>query len=237
MSLWGEETSRRCFTCRRFLFCILALAAAASSQAAYPQADAQSGSAGRIVRREIRVTRELSGALRVVESVQLILAEFGEDVVTVPDRRLLRLQEAAQSVQLISRQVSSPQLRYDTPWVTIAGAVPAESQIAVVYMLPAEWPVIEFRAALFVENLVLQVARGSIEARPDQALAEAGSAGSVTRPSRRYEAQDLVADSVVSLEIISKRSDWRQRLAVLLATALAAGLAIFWVWRGDGFRR
>ncbi|MEE8551032.1 MAG: hypothetical protein V3T08_07235 [Gemmatimonadota bacterium] len=187
----------------------------------------------RLVRREIQVTRELSGVLRVVESVQLTLAERGAD--TVSDRRILRLQEAAQSVRAISRQVSSAQLRYDAPWVIIAGEVPAKLQILVVHTLPAEPPVIEFRAGLFTEELVLHVARGSIEVRPDPALSDGGSSGSASRPRRRYEAQDLVADSVVRLTIISKRSDWRQRLAVLLATALAAGLAILWVWRGGGF--
>ncbi len=232
MSLWGEEAGRWRFRCRRFLFCFLVLAAAPSSHTVYPQTDAQPGPVSRLVQREIQVTRELSGVLRVVESVQLNLVERGAD--TVSDLRIIRLQEAAQNVQAISRQASSAELRYDAPWVIIAGQVPTMSQIVVVYTLTAEPPVIEFRAGLFTEELVLHVARGSIEARPDPALSDGGSSGSASRPRRRYEAQDLVADSVVRLAIISKRSDWRQRLAVLLATALAAGLAIVWVWRGGG---
>ena len=81
------------------------------------------------------------------------------------------------------------------------------------------------------EAFLVEVDRGSIDARPSGELSEAEAGGTDERPLFRYEATSLEAGQAVGFSFSSSRVSWSQRAGVLLVCSVAAGAAGFVVWR------
>lgn len=205
----------------------------ASGAAIGSRASAQDRPSARILRREVRVTRGMTGNYRVIEALRLWVEPAPGDT-GVAARRvpLLRLQDVADGVVGIGGDVDPSRVQYDPPGLTLAAPIEGEAfQVIATYYLPPGVPVVELRAALPADTLIVEIARGSIEARVDRALTRAGVVGSASRPRVKYVARGVAADSTVRIRLGSHRTGWRERLGVLVSTALAACLAAAWTWR------
>lgn len=236
MSDPGLRCSRRCDPFRRLFFWSASavwLASALGTLPAYPQ----SGPSARIERREIRITRDRTGDYRVVEAVQLTVLDERPDadrllheplnVVTLPHR-------TRNLVQLAS-DLAGGRVRFDPPHLTLSGPLSGPTvRIVVSYRLPPDVPHLALSSQWPTDEVVVEVARGSVEARLDEAFARVGRTGPPSRPRDRYVARAIEANRRLRVRFMPRRIDWRARTAVILATALAAAAAFYSTWRvGD----
>ncbi len=194
---------------------------------------AQEGAGARILTRQARVTRDQAGAVRMIESLLVRIEGVGEDSVGLSEPlAVVRLQDAVDDVRGLGGDIGPAQLVFDPPQLTVIGpTVPREFQVVFTYALTRDATEVEMAAMLPVDTLIVEIQRGSVEARPDPVLAARGEGGPEARPYRQYVLEGLPAARVVKIELIRGSLDWRSRLTVLLATTIAAGAAAVWVWR------
>lgn len=195
---------------------------------------AERPAAARISQRLARVARDRSGALVVVEILQVRLgpeSPGGDSLTALP---LLELPATASQVQLVGGDLSPGQLTRFDGAVGVLGPFPTPRfGVAISYTLPAGAESIPLSAGLPVDTLLVDVARGSVEARPDPILRRQDSGGGGSRPRMRYRAENLAPSRVVRLRLDRSPVDWRHRFAVFMTSTLAAGAAGLWVWRGS----
>lgn len=205
----------------------------ASASADAEAQSAEQPAAARIAQRLVRVSRDRSGALVVLEVLQVKVGtepSAGDSLEMLP---LLQLPSTASQAQLVGGDLASSRLTELDGGVGVRGPFPARSfQLGISYTLPASAESIDLSTRLPVDTLVVDVARGSVEARPDAALRRVASVDAGARPRIRYRVENLASGRVVRLRLDRSTVDWRHRFAVLMATALAAVVAGFWVWRG-----
>nr|NIR44132.1 hypothetical protein [Gemmatimonadota bacterium]NIS01086.1 hypothetical protein [Gemmatimonadota bacterium]NIT66843.1 hypothetical protein [Gemmatimonadota bacterium]NIU53408.1 hypothetical protein [Gemmatimonadota bacterium]NIV23443.1 hypothetical protein [Gemmatimonadota bacterium] len=99
------------------------------------------------------------------------------------------------------------------------------------YLLPADVPAVGFTGRLPQDTLWVEIDRVTVRARPDSGLSVVEGTGSDARPLFRYRALDAPPGVAFRIQIATGRPDWRERVAVLTATALAALAAGFALWR------
>jgi hypothetical protein len=193
---------------------------------------AQDEGAARILTRQARVTRDQVGAVRMVESLLVKVEGVGEEGVSLSEPlAVVRLQEGVDDVRGLGGDIGPAQLVFDPPRLTVVGpTVPGEFQVVFTYALPRGAAGVEMAAILPVDTLIIEIQRGSVEARPDPVLVARGEGGPEARPYRTYVLEELPAARVVKIELIQGRLDWNSRLAALLATTIAAVTAAVWVW-------
>ena len=228
--------SRRRRALWRLFFFQIMLAWLTTSAAAAEAARDQEPLPAQILERRLRLTRDAQGGYRVIESLLVRLeTDAATPKLSVP-LPLVRLQDGADEVRGLGGDLAAGQLEHDPPQVTVRGPAPQRDfQVAFTYRLPAAATSLELDSEREVFSLVVEVDKGSVEVRPDQPLAR-GDDGGTARPYRTYVASELAPGTRLSLGLLSNRVDWRQRLAVLPLTALAAAAAGMYVWRGLGRR-
>jgi hypothetical protein len=216
------QQRRRRSALRRLFFFPTALWLAASA-AGLAGAQLQA----RLASRQLRVVRDAGGGLHIVESLRLELTgPRDESRVLEAPLPLVRLPEGATDLRGLGGDVAAEQIIYDPPRVALIGPAPGpELQIVFTYRLSPEPATVELAAELPVDVLDVLVASGNVEARPGRRLALEGIVGPDDRPYARYIARDLAVGDVATLEVVRRRVETRQRFAVLLAVALAAGTA------------
>lgn len=213
---------------RRLLFCLAVLSlVAVPGRAGEVQAQAAEGV--RILRRHARVARDIDGGYRLIEALDIEDSRPDRDTAILP---LAIISEDAQDVLALRGDVSPTRVVYDANRLVLLGAPPAaQYRLLFTYRLAPDAKTLILRAVPAVAELVVDVDRGSVVARPGPSLSVADDGGTRSRPSRRYTAQDLPAEFAVRLSLIRRRTGWRERLAVLLVVAAAAGLGAVIVWR------
>jgi hypothetical protein len=189
-----------------------------------------------VVTRQVRVIRDARGDLLVIELLLVrIEGGAGDTLVLGEPLPLVKLQDLATEVRGLGGDVAPDQVSFNARRVEVVGPTHGrEFQVAFAYRLPSDVAAVELVAEAPVAELIVEVSRGTVEARPDPSLAADGEGGPEARPYLRYVARHVPPDSAVTIEIVHPGVDWRQRLAVLLATALAASAAGVYVWRRAG---
>jgi hypothetical protein len=220
---------RRC-TLRRFLFlaAFLQLASPGSSILC-----AQQGPGLRILERQVRLTLDESGDYRVIDAmrVRLDLARPDSLVLSVP-LPLVVLQDDAGGARGLGGDVSPRQVIRDGNQLAVVGTVPRPTfEVGMTYTLPPGARALILSSPAAVDELSVFVDRGRITVRPEGGLLRQEDAGSASQPSLNYVASDLPAGSALQLAIASRRTGWRERFAVLIASLLAATVAGIWAWR------
>ncbi len=213
----------------RPLFCLPALLLLAALQSA-DGVRAQEAEAVRILRRQVRVARESDGGYRVIEALDIEDSRASGD--TVP-RRLAIISAGVEDAQTLAGDVSPTRLVFDANHLVLLGGPPApQYRLLFTYRLAPNAEVLVLEATSAVNELLLDVDRGSVDAAPEPPLSALDDGGTPSRPSRRYTARDLPPHGAVRLRLIRRQTEWRERLAVLLAVGAAAGLTGIRVWRG-----
>ncbi len=213
---------------RRLLFC-LSLLSLLNLPSGAGEARGQAAEGVRILRRHARVARETDGGYRLIEALDVEDSRPSGDTAPLP---LAVLAEGAQDVLPLAGDVSASRVVYDQNWLVLLGAPPAPHyRLVFTYRLAPNAETLILRALPAVNELVLDVDRGTVDAAPGPGLTVAGDGGTPSRPSRRYTAHDLPPDTAVRLRLIRPHTGWRERLAVLLVVAAAAGLGGVLVWR------
>lgn len=203
--------------------------------AAWRQAESEerSGQGARIIEREARVTRDRTGRYRVIESLSVRVGEGGEASQRSGPLRLVRL-GVVSDVRALGGDVGPRQVVYDPPDLMIDDSIGlGELQTIFTYTVPEDVKSLEFVSPLPVDEFVLEVQRGSVAARPGPELRPDGEGGSTARPFRRYVVGQLPSGHAVAIDLTVSRVDWRQRLAVLFASAAGIGAVLIWVWRNE----
>ena len=212
------------------MFCPLALGYAGTLRPGY--AEAQEIPRAAIVQQQVHIMRNEEGAYRVLEALRVEFeGEPPEGFVLPGPLALLSLQDGVTGVLGLGGDLRPDQVVYDPPRVVVVGSVGRVFEVAITYVVPREARAIEFRALVPVEELVLEVDRASVYARPGPSFVQLGVAGSDARPLLLYRVGDLDAGQLLRLDLPSSGTDWRQRASVLIATALAAAAAGVGVWR------
>ncbi len=189
----------------------------------------QDADAVRILRRHARVARESDGGYRVIEAFDIADSRVAGDTTPLP---LAIIPAGVEDVRTLAGDVASTRLVYDPDRLVLMGGPPApQYRFVFTYRLGPHTEVFELRALPPVDELVLDVDRGNVDAVPGPSLSAAGDAGTPARPSRRYAAHDLPPDGTVRLRLVRKRTEWRERLVVLIAVGAAAVLSGIMVWR------
>lgn len=232
----GKSGRRRGALRRLFLFVGIA---ALLASAVVPQAESRGqGDRGtRILKRQARITRDAAGGYRFIESLLVTAGHTGAASTPVEPLRLVRL-ASADKVRGLGGDIGPQRIVYDPPYLTVVGSVgPGEFQVAYTYVVSADVTTVEMAAAAPLDELVLEIQRGSVTARPDPRFTPEGEGGPPARPYRRYVARQLPFGAALTVEFIDRRVDWRQRLAVSFGTAIAVVVAGVWVWRRDAAAR
>jgi hypothetical protein len=187
----------------------------------------------RISQRQVRVVRNEEGLYRLVDAMRVEFdGEVTADFTLAEPLALVQLQIGAAGVQSVGGDLPPGQIVYEPPAVTIVGPVGRRVfEIAMTYTLPDDAALVQLMALLPVENLLVEIDRATVEARPDGSLAAATPLGSETGRLLGYEAADLDAGQAVHLRLTASRVSWPQRIAALIATGLAAAVAGLAVWR------
>jgi hypothetical protein len=231
-----SDWSRRSYAHRRlFSFCaplLMGLASLSLDAQAHPQNEPQDDPQARLLTRQLRLTRDAAGDYRIVESLIVSLGGYGEGAVLSEPLMLVTLPESADQLRELAGELAPDQIGRDGNGLTVVGPIPGEEfQIVFGYRLPAATEEIEFVAEMPVDELVVEIDKGSLDARPQRGLVPTGDGGAAARPYRKYTAHDLAAGAVIAVRLLDGRIDWRQRFAVLMGTGLAAVAAAGWVWR------
>jgi len=229
--------SRRRSALWRLFFFQIMLAWVALSAVAAETSRQQEPLPAQILERRLRLTRDAQGGYRVIESLLVRLeTDAATPQLSVP-LPLVRLQDGVDGVRGLGGDLAAAQVEHDPPQVTVRGPAPQkEFQVAFTYRLPVAATSLQLISEQEVSSLVVEVEKGSVDVRPDQRLARGDDGGATARPHRTYVASELAPGTRLSLELLSNRVDWRQRLAVLALTTLAAAAAGTYVWRGLGRR-
>jgi hypothetical protein len=195
---------------------------------------AQDGLSPHISGRQARLARDVGGAYRVVEVVQVRLEGAADTISAFAEPLpLLVLPDQARAVNGLGGDLAPGQVMEFESHICLVGDLPAANfEFAVTYTLPAEAARVDFAARAPTDSLVLLIDRGSVEARPDPAFTPKRDGGTARQPRRQYVVRDLPAGRSVSVALAAGRLTQRDRLAVLVATMLAASMAGGWVWRG-----
>ncbi len=160
------------------------------------------------------------------------LGEVDADFTLAEPLALIRLQVDAAGVRAVGGDLPLGQIVDDPPTVTVVGPVERRVfEIAMTYTLPEDAALVELTALLPVDNLLVEIDRATVQARPDGPLSEATPVGSEVGRLLGYEAAALDAGQMVRLRLTVSRVSWPQRIAVLIATGLAAAAAGLAVWR------
>ncbi len=177
--------------------------------------------------------RDESGRVRVIEALRVSLGPGPmTDSALARPLPLFELQPGAREVFRVGGDLAASQLVVQPPLVSVVGPVDGPRfELVVTYLLPADVPSVEFSGPLRQDTVWLEVDRATVRGRAGRGLSEVEGGGSEARPLRRYRALELAPGVAVRIEIATGRPDWRQRVAVLTATALAALAAGFTLWR------
>ena len=225
--------SRRRTTLRRlFFFSLLPMLTMAGSAPA--ESKAQQHPDARIARRQLRITRDASGDYRVVEAFALSLqTESADDSLMLAEPLpAVRLQPEAHTPMRVGGDLGPSQIRFESSTVTVTGSAPSpDFQVIITYRLPPEAGQLEVVGEWPTDELIVEIARGNVEARLGASLEATGPAGPPSRPRRRYETAEIEAGRAVIIEFPDSRVDWRTRTAVFLATLLAGSAALLLIWR------
>lgn len=184
----------------------------------------------RVLRRDIVIRQESVEDLRIVESLEILWPEGDPDALEALP--LIRLVAEAADLRILGGEVAAQDIRRRDDGVLLLERPPAEARFSILltYHLPIRRSTHRFVAPIPIDDLTLSIARTGIDVRPGEGLRplaeEGGAAG-----FRQYAARDLPAGRSIELRLRDDRIDTRQRLAVLLATALLAGLVWIRVWR------
>jgi hypothetical protein len=237
MKLYAATSGRRRRALRRLFLFAGIVAAPAYGVVTAAESRGQDDPGIRILKRQARITRDAAGRYRFIESLLVRANPGGADSTPATPLRLVRL-ALADGVRGLGGDVGPGQLLYDAPYLTIADLVgPGEFQVVFTYVVSAGVKSVEMEAAAPLDELILEIQRGSVTARPDPRFVPDGEAGPQARPFRRYVARQLPAGAALSVEFVERRVDWRQRLAVSFGTAVAVALVVVWVWRRDAAAR
>lgn len=213
---------------RRLLFC-LAVLSLLTAPSGVADARAQAVGGVRITRRHARVARDTDGGYRLIEALDVEDSRPSGDTAPLA---LAVIPEDAEDVLSLGGDVSPTRVVYDANRLVLLGAPPTpQYRLLFTYRLAPTAEALLLRAVPAVNELVLEVDRGSVDAAPGRPLTVAGDGGTPARPSRRYTAQDLPPGVAVRLRLIRRQTGWRERLAVLLVVAAAAGFGGVRVWR------
>jgi hypothetical protein len=184
---------------------------------------AQQGPGLRILERQVRLTLDESGDYRVIDAMRVRLD------VPLP---LVVLQDDAGGARGLGGDVSPRQVIRDGNQLAVVGTVPRPTfEVGMTYTLPPGARALILSSPAAVDELSVFVDRGRITVRPEGGLLRQEDAGSASQPSLNYVASDLPAGSALQLAIASRRTGWRERFAVLIASLLAATVAGIWAWR------
>lgn len=228
-----EKPGRRRITLRRLFFFVCIMVSLSSLAWRQPDSAGQRDPAARIVKRLARVMRDQGGHLRIIESLTVIQGDSASESRSRGPLRLVRLSSVT-DLRVLGGDVGPRQVAYDPPDLMIVDSVgPGELQVVFTYVVATDVKTFAFVALMPVDEFVLEVQRGGVTARPGPQFELEGDAGSVTRPFRRYLARRLASGRGAEIEFVSRRVDWRQRLAVLLGTSTAIVGVLIWVWRRD----
>ncbi|UCC82701.1 MAG: hypothetical protein JSW46_17270 [Gemmatimonadota bacterium] len=190
----------------------------------------------RILERQVRLTLDEGGDYRVIDAMRVRLDVVQSDplVVSVP-LPLIVIQQVAVDARGLGGDVSPRQVVRAGNQVAVIGAIPRPTfEVGVTYRLPPGVEALVLSSAAAVDTLSVFVDRGRIAVRPEGILLRREDKGPASQPSLNYVASDLPEGSAVRLTIISRRTGWRERLAVLIATLFAAAVAGVWAWRRSG---
>jgi hypothetical protein len=187
----------------------------------------------RIARRTLAFGRDDSGRYRAVEVLEIDLGrtaeqpfEFGEPLA------LLRLPEGVLGFLSMGGDIAASRLIYEPPVLALSPGPGASTfRVAFTYMLPPGTERLEMVALLPVTELLLEVDRATVDARPGRGLAAEAQGGAAVGRQARFSANDLAPGSAATLELGSRRTGWRERLAVLFVVGGAAAAAGVWLWR------
>lgn len=227
---WATEPRRRRITLRRLLiFCVLLQFASAGDS----RLRAQDVPRLRILERQVRLTLDEGGDYRVIDAMRILL-DTGGPVSLAPSQplALIVLQEEAVGARGLGGDVSPRQIVRDGNELAVVGAIPQPTfEVGVTYMLPSDVQGLVVSSAAAVDELGVFVDRGRITVRPEGALVREDDVGPASQPSLNYVARDLPAGSTLRFDIVSDRTGWRERVAVLVASLFAATVAGIWAWR------
>lgn len=222
----AHGSSRHGLRPRRLLLigAILALPTAA--------AGSQDPTIDKIQQRQVRLARAPDGGYSVIEVLELAVRGNEDTVTLLQPVALIRLPDAARGTRWLGGALSPGHLRVDGDRLAVIGRIPGGTlRFAAGYRLMADVPELRLEALVPVDELSLFVDRGSIVAQPDPALVAAGEGGPSQQPRLEYTARDIAPGEAFRIGLVDERLGWRQRFAVLLATAVLAGLAGVAVWR------
>jgi hypothetical protein len=194
---------------------------------------AQQGLGLRILERQVRLTLDEGGEYRVIEVVRVRLEVVEPDsfALSVP-LPLVVLQEEAVGARGLGGDVSPRQVVRVGNQLAVVGTIPRPTfEVGVTYRLPPGVGSLVLSSASAVDELNVFVDRGRIAVRPEGRLVRQEDIAPASQPSLNYMAGDLSAGSVLRLAIISRRTAWPERMAVLIATLFAATVAAIWAWR------
>jgi hypothetical protein len=187
----------------------------------------------RILERQVRLTLDEGGDYRVIDAMRIRL-DTGGPVSIAPSEPLplIVLQDEAVGARGLGGDVSPRQVVRDGNELAIVGTIPQPTfEVGVTYRLPADAQGLVVSSAAAVDELGVFVDRGRITVRPEGALVREDDVGPASQPSLNYVARDLPAGSTLRLDIVSGRTGWRERVAVLVASLFAASVAGIWAWR------
>jgi hypothetical protein len=220
---------------RRLFFLPCCATTACLSMTAPASSNAQDMPSVKILQRQARLMRNETGMYRVIEAMLIELdREIPPEFVLPEPLGLVEVNAVVGSVMGIGGDVPVTQIVYDEPRIAIVGPVGARVlEIAVTYALPQDARGFEFNALWPVDAFLVEVDRGSIDARPSGGLSAPEAGGTDERPVLRYEASALSAGQAVGFTFFSSRVRWAERIAVLLACSVAAGAACLVVWRRE----
>jgi hypothetical protein len=170
-----------------------------------------------------------TGDYRLIEALRVQPGDsMGVGVLPV-----IALPEQATDLRGLGGDIAPRQVVHDGGRMALIQPIPLRViEVAATYRLPRRANSLVLRSDLPVEELVVFIDRGRVEARPDRSLAREGVVGSASQPYLKYVARQLPPGAPVRFALASHRVGWRQRLAVLVASALAVGAAATWIWRG-----
>ncbi len=223
---------RRC-QLRRFLFLAALLHCLSHGDSAL---HAQQPPGLRILERQVRLTLDERGDYRVIDAmlVRLDMAQSDPFVLSAP-LPLVAVQAEALDARGLGGDVSPRQLAQVGDQLAVVGAIPRQTfEVGMTYRLRHGVEALVLSSSAAVDELSVFVDRGRIRVRPEGGLVRREDIGPASQPSLSYVASDLPEGSTLRLSIVSLRTGWRARFAVLIATLLAAGFAGVWAWRRAG---
>jgi hypothetical protein len=187
----------------------------------------------RILDRQVRLTLDEGGDYRVIDALRVRLdVARAEALVLSAPLPLIVIQEDAVDARGLGGDVAPRQVVRAGNEVAVVGEIPRPTfEVGLTYRLPPDVQALVLSSAAAVDELSVFVDRGRIAVRPQGDLVRQEDIGPASQPSLNFVASDLPDGSSLRLTIVSRRSGWRERFAVLIATLFAASVAGVWAWR------